>query len=154
MGELTRKAASSPIPNPLSDFPSVWCAAVPPSSSRYTGFSVFSMPFYRHQSVWRRDTTRPVSPGVGHEFVKLESCLFLFFSSPLHFTLSPRFSRRASEPFPPGSPQRDKGFFGIFGRIRDGGDTRRCIISSSFNFQFSAMDVERGKKSRYLFQFR
>lgn len=31
---------------------------------------------------------------------------------------------------------------------------RRCIISSSFNFQFSAMDVERGKKSRYLFQFR
>lgn len=93
MGELTRKAASSPIPNPLSDFPSVWCAAI--------GFSVFSMPFYRHQSVWRRDTTRPVSPGVGHEFVKLESCLFLFFSSPLHFTLSPRFSRRASEPFPP-----------------------------------------------------
>lgn len=101
MGELTRKAASSPIPNPLSDFPSVWCAAVRPLPPRYTGFSVFSMPFYRHQSVWRRDTTRPVSPGVGHEFVKLESCLFLFFSSPLHFTLSPRFSRRASEPFPP-----------------------------------------------------
>lgn len=158
MGELTRKAASSPIPNPLSDFPSVWCAAVPPSSS----------PVHWVLSIFHAILSTPVSlaerhhqtsfPGCGSwicEIGKLSVSLLLF--SPPFYTFPSLFSSRVRALPPPisrGSPRRDKGFFGIFGRIHDGGDTRRCIISSSFNFQFSAMDVERGKKSRYLFQFR
>lgn len=159
MGELTRKAASSPIPNPLSDFPSVWCAAVPPSSS----------PVHWVLSIFHAILSTPVSlaerhhqtsfPGCGSwicEIGKLSVSLLLSF--PLLFS-PPFYTFLVARPSPSpsisrGSPRRDKGFFGIFGRIRDGGDTRRCIISSSFNFQFSAMDVERGKKSRYLFQFR
>lgn len=100
-------------------------------------------PFYRHQSVWRRDTTaRVVSPGVGHEFVKLESCLFLFSPSPssvLHF---PRFP-----PFFFSSIRRDKGtieFLGIFGRIR-----RYVTIYYFFQFQFSIVGDRRRRGKKY-----
>lgn len=149
MGELTRKAASSPIPNPLSDFPSVWCAAVPPSSS----------PVHWVLSIFHAILSTPVSlaerhhqtsfPGCGSwicEIGKLSVSLLLF--SPPFYTFPSLFSSRVRALPPPisrGSPRRDKGFFGIFGRIRDGGDMRRCIISSSFNFQFSAMDGEKNR---------
>lgn len=95
MGELTRKAASSPIPNPLSDFPSVWCAAVPPSSS----------PVHWVLSIFHAILSTPVSlaerhhqtsfPGCGSwicEIGKLSVSLLLF--SPPFYTFPPLFSSR------------------------------------------------------------
>lgn len=95
MGELTRKAASSPIPNPLSDFPLVWCAAVPPSSS----------PVHWVLSIFHAILSTPVSlaerhhqtsfPGCGSwicEIGKLSVSLLLF--SPPFYTFPPLFSSR------------------------------------------------------------
>lgn len=110
-------------------------------------------PFYRHQSVWRRDTTaRVVSPGVGHEFVKLESCLFLFSPSPssvLHF---PRFPPFFFHPYTssPDPPRGTKGQSSSWEYSEEYVDTWRYIISSSFNFQLSAIDVD-GEKNIALF---
>lgn len=68
------------------DFPSVWCAALP-------GTPVFSMPFYRHQSVRRRDTTEQFPAG-GVWAMNLWNWKAVCFPSPpppiLHFP--PRFS--------------------------------------------------------------
>lgn len=151
MGELTSEAASKP---PLRLSVGLMRGHPSPSSSPLPGFSVFSMPFYRHQSVWRGDTTRPVSPGVGHEFVKLESCLFLF--PPPFYTFlvssSPVFSiMRPSllSPLQGGT----KGQSGSLEYSEEYVDTWRRIISSSFNFQFSRWSTFNGEeKSRYLFQ--
>lgn len=64
MGELTRKAASSPIPNPLSDFPSVWCAAVPPSSS----------PVHWVLSIFHAILSTPVSLAERHHQTSFPGC--------------------------------------------------------------------------------
>lgn len=150
MGELTRKAASSPIPNPLSDFPSVWCAAVPPSSS----------PVHWVLSIFHAILSTPVSlakrhhqtsfPGCGSwicEIGKLSVSLLLF--SPPFYTFPPLFSSRV-QALPPRSRvdlhERTKGSSEY--------SEEYATMYYFFQFQFSILDVERGKKSRYLFQFR
>lgn len=142
MGELTSEAASKP---PLRLSVGLMRGHPSPSSSPLPGFSVFSMPFYRHQSVWRGDTTRPVSPGVGPWICEIGKLSVSLPSSILHFPrfLLSYFFHHASKLYtssPP--PQRDKGtigFFGIFGRTRD--DVLFLPVSI-FNF----LDVQREGK--------
>lgn len=84
-------------------------------------------------------------PGCGSwicEIGKLSVSLLLF--SPPFYTFPPLFSSRVRA-LPPRISTKGQRFFGIFGRIRDGGDTRRCIISSSFNFQFSTSNGEKNR---------
>lgn len=155
MGELTRKAASSPIPNPLSDFPSVWCAAVPPSSS----------PVHWVLSIFHAILSTPVSlaerhhqtsfPGCGSwicEIGKLSVSLLLF--SPPFYTFPPLFSSRVRA-LPPrsrmdlyegtkGSSEYSEEY--VTAGIRD--DVLFLLVSI-FNSRRRT-----GKKSRYLFQFR
>lgn len=152
MGELTRKAASSPIPNPLSDFPSVWCAAVPPSSS----------PVHWVLSIFHAILSIPVSlaerhhqtsfPGCGSwicEIGKLSVSLLLF--SPPFYTFPPLFSSRVRALPPRISTKGQR----VLRNIRKNTWRRGyATMYYFFQFQFSILDVERGKKSRYLFQFR
>lgn len=145
MGELTREAASKP---PLRLSVGLMRGHPSPSSSPLPGFSVFSMPFYRHQSVWRGDTTRPVSPGVGPWICEIGKLSVSLPSSILHFPrfLLSCFFHHASKPSF-SSSGRDKGtigFFGIFGGIR-----RHVTTYYFFQFQFSifsVIDVQRGGK--------
>lgn len=149
MGELTREAASKP---PLRLSVGLMRGHPSPSSSPLPGFSVFSMPFYRHQSVWRGDTTRPVSPGVGPWICEIGKLSVSLPSSILHFPrfLLSCFFHHASKPSfsPSGRDKGTIGFFGIFGRIR-----RYVTTYYFFQFQFSIFSTSNGEeKSRYLFQ--
>lgn len=143
MGELTRKAASSPIPNPLSDFPSVWCAAVPPSSS----------PVHWVLSIFHAILSTPVSlaerhhqtsfPGCGSwicEIGKLSVSLLLF--SPPFYTFPSLFSSRVRALPPRISTKGQR----VLRNIRKNTWRRGyATMYYFFQFQFSILDVERGK---------
>lgn len=143
MGELTREAASKP---PLRLSVGLMRGHPSPSSSPLPGFSVFSMPFYRHQSVWRGDTTRPVSPGVGPWICEIGKLSVSLPSSILHFPrfLLSCFFHHASKPSFSSSTegQRDNR---VLWNIRKNTSTRDDVLFlpvSIFNF----LDVQREGK--------
>lgn len=145
MGELTSEAASKP---PLRLSVGLMRGHPSPSSSPLPGFSVFSMPFYRHQSVWRGDTTRPVSPGVGPWICEIGKLSVSLPSSILHFPrfLLSCFFHHASKPSSSPPRRGTKGQSGSLEYSEEYVDTWRRIISSSFNFQFSRRPT--GRKNR------
>lgn len=146
-GRVTRKAALfRPFRNPLSDFPSVWCAATPSPSLEHWVLSIFHAILSTPVSLAKRHHRQSSFPGCGSWICEIGKLSVSLLSLPLlRFTLSS---------FPPVF------FFHPYGGTKGQSssweyseeyvDTWRYIISSSFNFQFSAIDVD-GEKNIALF---
>lgn len=139
-GRVTRKAAL--FRNPLSDFPSVWCAATPSPSLEHWVLSIFHAILSTPVSLAKRHHRQSSFPGCGSWICEIgKLSVSLLFLPLLRFTLSS---------FPPvffSSIQRDKGtieFLEIFGRIR-----RYVTIYYFFQFQFSILGDRRRRGKKY-----
>lgn len=148
-GRVTRKAALfRPFRNPLSDFPSVWCAATPSPSLEHWVLSIFHAILSTPVSLAKRHHRQSSFPGCGSWICEIGKLSVSLLSLPLlRFTLSS---------FPPvfffiyTEGQRDNR---VLGNIRKNTSIRDDILFLPVSIFNCRRSTSTGKKiSRYLFQ--